>query len=344
MEWKQSLDRMRALFDGTTLDSRLAPAYPSLAIEIDPDRIAGVRLHPDRKDGRVVVRRAAWSDLPAGCIEPSLSQPNIVDPKPVAKALDEVLRSLGSGEHRASLLLPDHVARVSILGFNVLPGTRRELQEMVRFRMAKSLPFKTEEAALDVMPLGGAVGAAQGPVAGSVLAVFMHRPVLEQYESLLLTRGYWPGLVALSTFELFNLFRKRLEEGDHGTDRLLLNLTRRYLSILILSRGQILFYRCKPHASGTDLTADVTGLRRELYTSLAFYQEKLLGRGIGAAWLRASGVPAEPILEAVRAETGCAAALLRLADRVTPGDSVALDPEQADLVAPAVGAAAGRIA
>jgi len=343
MGLKENLERARMLFDGTSLHPSLAPASPGLAIEIDPDRITGVRLHRDRKTGRQVVRKTASSAVPPGCIEPSLNRPNVVDPAPVGKALDEVLHALGPGEHRASLLLPDHVARVSILGFNVLPGTRRELLEMVRFRMVKSLPFKAEEAALDVMAVGGAAaGAASGPVAGSVLAVFMHRPVLDQYEALLTERGFWPGLVGLSTFELFNLFRKRLDAGSQESDRLLLNLTRRYLSILILSQGQILFYRCKPHASGTDLDASLAGVRRELYTSLAFYQEKLLGRGIGGAWLRTAGVPAGPVIEAVGAEAGCAVTSMPLLDLVTPGESVTLDPEEADLLAPAVGAATGR--
>jgi hypothetical protein len=340
---KESLERVRVLFDGTSPESRLAPAYPSLAIEIDPDRITGVRLHPDRRNGRIVVRKAAWSDLPPGSLEPSLTRPNLVDPKAVGRALDEVLRGLGPGEHRASLLLPDPVARVSILGFGALPTTRRELLEMVRFRMAKSLPFKAEEAALDVMPVGAATGPGGGPVAGSVLAIFMHRPVLEQYEALLAGRGFWPGLVTLSTFELFNLFRKRLDEGPTDGDRLLLNLTRRYLSILILSRGQILFYRSKPHPGDADPGADLTGVRRELYTSLAFYQEKLLGRGLGGAWLRAAVVPAEPVVEALRAEAGCPVTALRLLDLVTSSESVRLDPAGADLMAPAVGAAAGRL-
>jgi len=342
MGLKETRERMRVLFDGTSLDSRLPPAYPGLAIEIDPDRISAVRVQADRKAGRLVLRKVAGRDLPAGCIEPSLSRPNVLDPVAAGKALDEVLREVGPGEHKVSLLLPDHVARVSLLAFNTLPATRRELLEMVRFRMAKSLPFKAEEAALDVMPVGGAGGGLAGPGTGSVLAVFMYRPVIEQYESLLTERGYWPGLVGLSTLELFNLFRKRLDTGVHDRDLMLLNLTRRYLSILILSQGQILFYRCKPHASGTVLDPDLTGLRREIYTSLAFYQEKLLGRGIGRAWLRATGMPVAPVLEAVRAETGGAVEALKVLEVLGTGDGVRLDAETADRVAPAAGAVAGR--
>ena len=340
---KESLERVRVLFEGTSSDSpRLAPRSPALAIEIDPDRITGVRLHPDRREGRLAVRKAVFRDLPPGCIEPSLSKLNVIDLAAAGKAMEEVLSGLGPGEHKAALLLPDHVARASLLTFNALPGTRRELLDLVRFRMAKSLPFKAEEAALDVMPLSAA-GSAPGPGAGSVLAVFMHRPVLEQYESLLTQRGYWPGLVGLSTLELFNLFRKKLAPRDFDRDVMLVNLTRRYLSILILSRGQILFYRCKPRSTSPDSGSDLAGLRREIYNSLAFYQEKLLGRGIGRAWLRAAGLDLPPIIEAVSAEAGCPVDLLRLGDVLTSSESVRLEAEEADRIAPTIGAAAGRL-
>ena len=341
MGLKESLERMRVLFDGTSLDSRLPPAYPGTALEIDPDRITGARIQFERKTGRPVIRRAAFRALPEGAIDAALGRANIVDPAAVGRALDEVLRDLGPGEHKVSLLLPDHVARVSLLAFPSMPATRRELLELVRFRMSKSLPFKSEDAALDIMPLG-APPAGSGPAAGSVLAVFMSRAVLDQYESLLAARGYWPGLVGLSTLELFNLFRKRLATGPNEGDLLLLNLTRRYLSLLILSRGEIIFYRCKPHPAGFGGEDSLAGLRREIYTSLAFYQEKLLGRGLGRACLRTAGVPAEPAAEAVRAEAGCPVDILHLHDVAQPDKSAHNDEEASSYLAPVAGAVAGR--
>ena len=335
---KESLERMRVLFEGTSLDSRLAPRYPAAAVEIAPDMVTGIRVERDRRKGRHVVRAAAWSDLPAGAIDASLHKPNVVDAKAVGKALDEVLHAVARGEHRVSLLLPDHAARVSLINFTALPTTRRELVEMVRFRMAKGLPFKAEEAALDLMPLQ----ATETGSAGAVLAVFMHRPILEQYEALLTDRGYWPGLVGLSSLELFNLFRGRLVAGTQERDLLVLNLTRYSLSLLILSAGRIVFYRCKPHAGGKPVESDLAGVRREIYTSLAFYQEKLLGRGLGQAWLRVAGVPVEAAVETIAKEAGCPVEVLRLAEALEVPSGTRLDEQAMARVAPVAGAVVGR--
>jgi type IV pilus assembly protein PilM len=337
MSLKERLERVRVMFEGTSLDSRLPPAYPPAAVEFSPDGIAGVRVARERRGGRPVIRAAAWRELPPGSLAASLIRPNILDAEAVGKALDEVLLAVAPGEHKVSLLLPDHAARVSLLSFAALPGTRKELAEMVRFRIAKGLPFKAEEAVMDLMPLS-ATGAT---ATGSVLALFMHRPILEQYESLLTTRGYWPGLVGLSTLELFNLFRSRLDPGAHERDLLMLNLTQQYLALVILSAGSIIFYRCKPHAAGAP-GGDFGGVRREIYTSLAFYQEKLLGRGLGRAWLRVSGLPAESAAAAVREEAGCPVEVLHLGEALPSGEGVAIDEDGMSRLAPAAGAVVGR--
>jgi len=338
MGLKETMERVRTLFEGTSLDSRLPPSYPPAAVEIAPERITGVRVA--REGGGPTIRQIATSDLPQGALEVSLVRPNIVDPDAVGRALEEVLVAVAPNEHRISLLLPDPVARVSLLSFTALPGTRREMQEVVRFRMGRALPFKPEEAAMDVMPVGGAAGGA--PAAGAVLATFMHRPILEQYEALLTARGFWPGLVGLSTLELFNLFRGRLTPGAPDKDLMLLNLTPGYLALLIVSAGQIIFYRCKPHPGGADGDGGLGAVKREIYTSLAFYQEKLLGRGLGRVWMRATGLPAEAAAETVAGEAGCPVERLRL-DAVLPAaKSLRLDDAVGDLAAPAAGAAIGR--
>lgn len=194
---------------------------------------------------------------------------------------------------------------------------------------------------MDLMPVASAKGA---PSAGAVLAVFMHRPILEQYEGLLTSRGYWPGLVGLSTLELFNLFRGKLQAGAGDRDVMLLNLTRHALTLLIASGGQIIFYRCKPHPGGTGSGAEsgLAGVKREIYNSLAFYQEKLLGRGIGKVWVRAAGFSEAEAIEAAGAETGCPVEGLRLAQVVQSLEPARLDEAAASGAAPAAGAAAGR--
>ncbi|MEK7730273.1 MAG: hypothetical protein AAB363_00285, partial [Planctomycetota bacterium] len=140
------------LFDRIGADP-LPPRYPLVAVELAPDRVTAVRLAADRKSGRLRLEAVQTRPVPDGAIEVSLTKPNILDPKAVAAAVTEALHRLGPKDHRVSVLLPDDVARVALLGFATLPKTRRELADLVRFRMAKSLPFKPEEAVMDLMVL-----------------------------------------------------------------------------------------------------------------------------------------------------------------------------------------------
>ena len=343
MGLKETLERLRVLFDGTSLDSPLPPPFPPAAIEIGPERISGVRVVRDRRARRMVVKAAAWRDLPEGAVEASLTRLNVRDDAAVGTALDEVLKAVAPGEHKVSLLLPDAAARVSILTFPALPGTRRELEELVRFRMTKALPFKADEAAMDLLPLGAPVGAGATPGAGAVMAVFLHRPILEQYEALLTTRGYWPGLVGLSTLELFNLYRTLLGASTaQERDLMLLNLTHRDLSLLIASAGKVIFYRCKNLPVGEGGLPEIQAVRREIYTSLAFYQEKLLGRGLARVWLRTAGMDPQPVADAVREEAGTSVEVLSLSQVLHLGEATGLHESGAALLAPAAGAVAGR--
>ncbi len=335
------MQKFTDLFDRLGGES-LRPRYPSVAVEITADRVAAVRLAVDRKGGRMRLAAAESRPLPEGAIDVSLTKPNILDQSAVMQALHDVFVKIGPRDHRVSLLLPDDVARVSLLGFTTLPKTRRELADLVRFRMAKSLPFKPEEAVLDLMVLAGSAPR-PGASSASVLAAFVHRAILEEYESFLAACGYWPGLVSLSTFELFNLFRP-LFAGKRAVDRdsLILNVTGHYLSVVILRDTDIIFYRCKPHLTTAEGDS-LTDVRRELYTSLAFYQEKLLGRGIGRVFLRCAGLPLAPIREAAGAETGGEVEILDPFSLVPRNGGPPLSEEQVAHLAPAIGAVAGRI-
>jgi type IV pilus assembly protein PilM len=336
------LARARGLLEGGVQEGRLLPRYPALAVEIAPRRIIGVRFARERKTGADVLKKAQARELPAGAIEPSLTAPNIKDPETVAAALAGVLGALHGGEHRVALLLPDHVARVALLHFPNLPRARRELEELVRFRMAKSLPFKTTEAALDIQVIPARPTAA-GTAGATVLSTFVKRAVLQQYESLVSAAGYWPGLVGLSTFELFNLFRGRIgAEVPADRDVMLLNVTPYYAATVILSDGDLIFYRCKPHQESDDEEQRIAALRREAYTSFAFYQEKLLGRGIGQVFLRVVGLPREAVRAAVTSETKCEGRWLDLREAVTLAAESGLDDEEAAWACPASGAAVGR--
>lgn len=332
----------RSLIEGGVQDSRLLPRYPGLAVEIAQRRVTAVHIVRDRKTKTNILKGVQSRDLPEGAVEPSLTGQNVKNPEAIGAAISELLGAMEAGEHRISLLLPDHVARVALLQFATLPRSRKELADLVRFRMAKSLPFKTEDAALDLQVVSG-IKAPADEGGSTVLSTFIRSSVLKQYESLLTAAGYWPGLVGLSTFELFNLFRGQIEADSLADkDVMLLNVTPSYASTVIFNDGNLIFYRCKPHPVDGSEEERVVALRREVYTSFAFYQEKLLGRGIGRVFLRVVGMPKDAVHSAVTSEVMCEGRWLDLQEVVSIGEGVELDEREAAWASPASGAAIGR--
>jgi hypothetical protein len=87
-------------------------------------------------------------DLERGALVPSPADPNLVRPAAVQAAIAAVLDRLGRPA-RATLLLPAGVARIFVL--EVPPGT--DAREYARFRLAPSLPYPSDEALVDVLPL-----------------------------------------------------------------------------------------------------------------------------------------------------------------------------------------------
>src|SRR6266850_7621083 len=123
--------------------ARLKPRLPRTAVQISSGRVAAIRLARGAGKGgeaRPVLAAHQETSLPEGVVEPSLTEPNVPDPKPVAQAVERVLSAVAPRDSRLSVVIPDGAARVSILGFTRMPASRQEVQQLVRFRMQKVLP------------------------------------------------------------------------------------------------------------------------------------------------------------------------------------------------------------
>ena len=165
-----------------------------------------------------------------------------------------------------------------------MPATRKEVLDLVRFRMQKVLPFRLEEAALDFQLLSD--GAAEE---AEFLVALIQRPVLFQYERIFHAREMVPGLVDLDSFNLANLLARGggIGGADAG-DRTLVNAAEGYLTVLFFREGRLNFYRCK------QLSDEERGfperlhavIRRELASCAAFYREHLSGAGMTLAAVR----------------------------------------------------------
>src|SRR5689334_13083977 len=88
---------------------------PTVGVEIGARRVTAVSL--GEHGGKPMVTAHATETLPAGLVTPALNQPNISDRAAVSAALGRVLSQLGGRPGRVALVVPDGVAKVSLVKF-----------------------------------------------------------------------------------------------------------------------------------------------------------------------------------------------------------------------------------
>ncbi len=315
----------------------LRPRYPEVALEMDRGQAVLVRLRR-RRGGHTRLASHAESPLPDGAAGGAMLRPSLAAPEEVARRLARLFELAGTRPGRLILVVPDNLARVSLLSLPERPASRKHLLEILRFKLRRTVPFRLEEAVLahQVLPSDGR--------GATVLAALALRSAIEPYEAAVEAAGGRPGLVELCSMSLFNLCRRdlaRLGEGER--DAALLNYTPTYFTLLLTRGARLLFYRCKSLAL-TDHEAGSGGVvARELATSLSYYKEKLGGQGLEAVLVRSVARPIADLQE-ILGRLGIERVVpVDPAAAVSSGDSSErLDPDVAQRIAPSVGAVVGR--
>lgn len=316
----------------------LRPAYPPVAFEVVRGEILAVRLRPRRR-GKPTLESHQMRKLSETTVGSSILRPIVGAPDEMAQKVRELFEVTGTKPGRVSVVLPDNLAKISVVTLPERPASRKQLGEILRFKLRRAIPFRLEDAVIShqVLP-------SDGPEMNLLVGVML-RPVVEQYESAFVAAGATPGLVDLCTVSLYNLCRHDMERAHaaDGRDVALLNCARGYFSLAIARGGRLLFFRCKSHSHAEeDPQAVLAAMGREITSSLSYYEQRLSGQGIGTVFVRSTTQPLDEIAE-VLGRVG----LDRLA-RVDPSGMLGLapglklDPEVGQRIAPCVGAAAGR--
>lgn len=313
----------------------LRPAYPPVALEIDQREAVLVRVKPRRKAKALLeayqVRALPEEEATSSIARAAGSQGELL------KALRSLFESTGTRPGRVSLILPDNLAKISIVTLPERPASRKQLLEVLRFKLRRSVPFKMEDATLayQVLP-GGAEGL-------DVLVAVMLKSVVEQYEQPILAAGARPGLVELATSSVFNLLRGRMTQAANGAgDVALVNCVASYFTLVIARQGRPIFFRCKSFTPAAEEAAGNGMIARELASSLSYYEEKLGGTGIAATYVRSTARPTEEIREILEKVGLARTEIVDAAAFVEPRPGLTLAPGVGQRLAPALGAAAGR--
>jgi len=308
------------------LSSLREAAAPAVAIEIAAGRVSGATV--DWRGGQAFVAAHAVEPLPEGALVPSLTAANLHDRATVITALNRVMERLGR-PRRVGLIVPDVVAKVSLLRFEKIPARAQDLDQLVRWQVRKSAPFPIEEAQVSYVQ---GQRAADGQ---EMIVSLARRVVIEEYERLCTDAGAYAGLVDLATFNVINAVLAGSAAAQSAGDWLLVNVAPDSASIALLRGPHLIFFRNR--AAETDGTlADL------VHQTAMYYQDRLQGAGFSRVLLAGGlGVRGGADLDQVRQTleerltTQVSAVDPRTA--ATIADRIAPSPALLDTLTPLVG-------
>jgi hypothetical protein len=249
-----------------------------LVLGFDSLRVSGV-LVPRR--GRAALQPIELP-LPPGSLVPSVLDDNLIRPEEVAAALRELHDKLGADGSSACLVLPDAVARLSLVEapLGVAP------LEFARFRLAQGLPFPGAEAVVDGLPVGG----------GRCVAAAVRRRVVRGYEEAAAAAGFRQERVDLASLAALEAVFGRAERSLDGVVVVLGDTA---YSLAVRSGGSVVAFRSRRRDPAQ---GEAQRLREEIDRSAALcgFPEtpRVLVAGTGAARLigslRGAGRDAAP--------------------------------------------------
>ena len=166
------------------------PWYPSTALGLEKGTASIVEIDRGRGKG-YSLRRAATIGLGESLIQPGFDEPNVPDRSELAAALSELATSAGLiRQKRWSVTLPGATTRTLILTLEARPGSSRELEEVLAWKMDRGFGVPLDELSVsrEVLPKDP-----QGRDRYLVIATRV--AVLEEYENVFSTIGWRAGLI-----------------------------------------------------------------------------------------------------------------------------------------------------
>jgi type IV pilus assembly protein PilM len=285
------------------LSVRETPA-PPVAVEIASGHVSAATL--EWRGGEAVIGAHATEWLPPQALVPSLTAVNCHDRGAVLGAVGRVLQRVG-GPRRIGLIVPDVIAKVSLVRFEHVPARAQDLEQLVRWQVRKAAPFPIEEAQVSFVP------GLEAPDGREFIVSLARREVVLEYEEICSEAGAHAGLVDLSTFNVINAV---LASGNApSADWLLVNVAADSASIAILRGPHLILFRNR--AAETDGT-----LSDLVHQTAMYYEDRLKGGGFARVVLAGAA-------SAAQADAGDVEQLRRsLQDRVAiPVESI--DPRTA---------------
>jgi len=301
-----------------------APPPPDATLEITAARVSALTI--DARGGRPSVTAVSAEALRAGVVTPGLVGPNVHDEAALTDTVKLVVARLDSRVRRVALVVPDAIARVSLVRLEQLPARRDDLAQLIQWQVKKGVPFPADEAHVSFVP------ASSGSAGHEFLATVVRAGVVAAYEQACARAGLHAGLVDTASTSAINL---RLAGAVPQGDWLLVHVREDACAVAVLRDDRVLFFRSRSDD-------DRLGVGDFVHQAMMYYQDRLEGRGFQHAYLAGDGTGdanADSIRREIEDRLGAPASVLDPGEFVTLPPSAAAAGATRDVLTPLVGMA-----
>jgi hypothetical protein len=247
-----------------------------LVVALDAAGVGAAAL--GRGPGRRRVRGFRRVALEPGALQPSPAGSNIVRRDEVREALAAVVGDVSPGSGKATLVLPDGIARLAVIE----PPAAAEARDYVRFRLAPSLPWPASEAIVDLLEIDRrrVVGAA------------VRRLTVAQYEQLATSVGLSVERVHLAPLLALGALLGRGGRSERSCVHVLLGDVALCLAVIRDGRLAVLRNRRRDPTEGEGLRLLAEAIRTSRQADDGDDPVRLVLSGSGALRLREDLGPA----------------------------------------------------
>ena len=310
-------------------------APPGVAVEIGSAGVSAATI--DWRGGRPVVSSHIAEALADGALVPSLTAANVHDRAAVMRILARVVDHVGR-PRRVGLIVPDVVAKVSLVKFEKVPARTADLDQLVRWQVRKAAPFPIDEAQVSY---DAGLKTAEGQ---EFIVSLARRAVIEEYEGLCAEAGAQAGIVDISTFSVINAVlagrSERAADREASAERsmsdwLLVHVAADYASIAILRGPHVIFFRNRAAEDSRETT-----LASLVHQTAMYYEDRLEGSGFARVVLAGGGGAQTDVEQVRRSLQERLAARIESVDvtsSATLADRISVGGAMADSLAPLVG-------
>ena len=300
-----------------------APTPPNVAVEMASRRLTVLEVGRGAK-GLSVVGYAS-EPLPDDAIVPALTGVNIANVPAVAESLRRALERAGiRAASRAALIVPDSIARVSLLPFEQLPSKPADVEQLIRWQLKKATPFPIDDAVVSWVP---AHKTTTGPVLAATVA---RRDVVAQYEAVASAVGMHTGIVDLASFNVMNAV---IGAGAApASDWLLVALAAEGTTLAIGRGADLMFYRHRTTVEEESMSALV-------HQTAMYHEDRLGGSRFSRVWLCGGGTgqPAEQARREISARLNVPVEVVDVRGAAELGAKMGTSTDVLDALAASVG-------